>query len=139
MLLAMNLKFALSALRCCFLVGFTGLLVILLGPFQGLERTLGLTDSVAHCLAFYGLTVGLFIVLPRFRRIDIALGSLLLAASSEVAQSFTGRTGSLADFAADSFGIICAVSPAIADRWRHAFTQRAARSMGHAQLSSAKN
>lgn len=34
MLFAMNLKFALSALPCCFLVGVIGLLVILLVPFQ---------------------------------------------------------------------------------------------------------
>lgn len=116
----MRLLSPLSLARVCFCLAAVGLVVVLLGPFQGLERNFGLTDEVGHGFAFYAFTIGLFVVLPRFRRMDLALAALALAALSEVAQSITGRTGSFSDFTSDALGILCAVSPAIAERWRYA-------------------
>lgn len=131
----MRLLTPLSLARACFFLAAVGLVVVLIGPFQGLERNFGLSDEFAHGLAFYAFTVGLFVVLPRFRRIDIALAGLALAASSEIAQSFTGRSGSFSDFTADALGILCAVSPAIAERWRYAVvhgSQASSKTMGRA-------
>ena len=100
--------------------GFATLLVILLGPFQGLEARIGLSDKTAHAAAFYALSLGLFASLPRIRRTDLAIGVVAFAAATEVAQTFTGRTGSFEDFAADATGVLVAVLPAMVERLRYA-------------------
>ncbi len=100
--------------------GFATLLVILLGPFQGLEARIGLSDKTAHAAAFYALSLGLFASLPRVRRTDLAIGVVAFAAATEVAQTFTGRTGSFEDFAADATGVLVAVLPAMVERLRYA-------------------
>ena len=100
--------------------GFATLLVILLGPFQGLEARIGLSDKTAHAAAFYALSLGLFASLPRVRRTDLAIGVVAFAAATEVAQTFTGRTGSFEDLAADATGVLVAVLPAMVERLRYA-------------------
>jgi VanZ family protein len=99
--------------------GFATLLVLLLGPFQGLEARLGLSDKTAHAAAFYVLSLGLFASFPRIRRTDLAFGVVGFAAATEIAQLFTGRSGSFEDFAADSAGIVIAVLPAMVERLRY--------------------
>lgn len=100
--------------------GFLTLVVLLLGPFQGLETRLGLSDKTAHAAAFYVLSLGLFASLPRIRRTDLAFGVAAFAAATEVAQTFTGRSGSFEDFAANAAGIAIAVLPAMVERLRYA-------------------
>jgi len=107
-------------------IGLAALLVLLLGPFQGLEERIGLSDKAAHVAAFYVLSLALFAALPSLRRTDLALGVLALAAATEVAQTFTGRTGSFPDFAADAAGVLVAVLPATVERLRYFLTSTTA-------------
>lgn len=104
--------------RIAVAIGFVALIVLLLGPFQGLEQRIGLSDKTAHAAAFYVLSLALFAALPRLRRTDLALGLLALAAATEIAQTMTGRSGSFADFAADGAGVLVAVLPAMVERLR---------------------
>ena len=85
--------------------------VVLLGPFQGAERALMLSDKQAHGLAFFVFTFVSFVAAPRIRRGDLALTALALAASSEIAQAVVGCDGNAADFLADAIGIALAVAP----------------------------
>lgn len=100
-------------------VGFAAMVVLLLGPFQGLEQHFGLSDKTAHAAAFYVLSLALFAALPGLRRTDLALGLLAFAAATEIGQTMTGRSGSIADFAADGTGVLIAVLPAMVERLRY--------------------
>ncbi len=112
--------------RIAVAINFVGLLVLLLGPFQGLEQHLGLSDKSAHAIAFYVLSLALFASLPRLRRTDLAFGLLAFAAATEIAQTLTGRSGSFADFAADAVGVAGAVIPAMIERLRYILTRQTA-------------
>ena len=58
----------LTLCRAALWIGGVSLVVLMLGPFQGMERAFGLNDKAAHALAFYGLSIGLFLAAPRSRR-----------------------------------------------------------------------
>lgn len=92
--------------------------VLMLGPFQGLERSLGLSDAVAHAIAFYLLTVMAFLVAPRARRTDLWIMVMAFGVAVEIIQGFTGRSASLADLMADAFGATAAILPGLVERLR---------------------
>jgi hypothetical protein len=94
------------------------LAVLMLGPFQALENAMPVSDKVLHAGAFYVLANGLFIALPRNRRVDIALGLLALAVTSEVLQGLVGRDCDIFDMLADGLGIYAAVIPLWVERLR---------------------
>jgi VanZ family protein len=108
-----------SLLRLGALVSGALLTALLLGPFQGLERHLGLSDTVAHAMAFYAVTVGLFAIAPHHRRTDLALAALAFGVVIELAQGLTGRSLSLLDLAWDAVGISAALLPGLVERLRH--------------------
>ena len=93
--------------------------VVLLGPFQGLEREFGLSDGAAHAMLFYLSTLGAFAAFPQRRRTDLALGMLALAALTEALQGLTGRSMSVGDLAADALGVAAAAAPALIERLRY--------------------
>jgi hypothetical protein len=93
------------AARGVLLIGALGAATLMLGPFQGLERNLGLNDKAAHALAFGILTAVAFLACPRMRRADLALAALVLGGGVEVAQMFGNRSASLLDWLADGAGI----------------------------------
>ena len=95
-----------------------GMVVLMLGPFQGLERVFGLGDKPAHAVAFFCVATGLFAIVPNWRRGDIALGVLLLGVLSEGLQGLTGRSMSLTDFMADASGVLIALIPGWIERLR---------------------
>ena len=82
------------------------LFVLMLGPFQGAEQTLGLSDKQAHGVGFALITSALFMSLPNQPRWRLALVALALGGLVEVIQAYTGRSGSLLDLGADSVGIL---------------------------------
>lgn len=92
-------------------IGLAGLTLLLVGPFQGVEASFGLSDKAAHAIAFYALTVGLFIAAPKVRRGDLVWAALLLASGSELLQAAAGRDAQFMDFAADAAGVIAAWLP----------------------------
>jgi VanZ family protein len=94
-----------TAARLTLLAGSLTVAVLTLGPFQGAESHFGLTDKEAHAIAFGGLLAVSFLACPRMRRNDLTLAALVLGAAIEVAQSFTGRDGNVADWLADALGI----------------------------------
>lgn len=96
-----------------------GLLVIMVGPFQGVERILGLNDSVAHAIAFYGLSLMVFAVAPTWRRNDLAVAVFGIGVLVELAQGLMGRSASVLDLCANSVGIAAAVLPSFVERLRH--------------------
>lgn len=93
--------------------------VLTLGPFQGLEQTIGLSDKAAHALAFYGLAVMAFAVAPGRRATDLAVMVLAFGIAIEVVQGLTGRSASLGDFLADLTGVVLATAPGLLERFRH--------------------
>ena len=105
-------------LRICAVACGLGMAVLLLGPFQGLERVFGLGDKPAHAVAFFCVATGLFAIIPNWRRGDIALGVLLLGVLSEGLQGLTGRSMSLTDFMADASGVLIALIPGWIERLR---------------------
>jgi hypothetical protein len=106
------------------ILGLSALLLIsiagLMLPLPGGGRILPKLGDMAHAPLFAGITIGLVLFWHSLRpllRWRPLLGRLLLAsitvfvfgALTEIAQSLTGRTGSLHDLAADSWGIFAAV------------------------------
>ena len=92
--------------RVVLTVGAICAAVLMLGPYQGLEHVFGLSDKVAHALAFGALLAVSFLAFPRMRRNDLAIAAVMLGASVEVAQMFTSdRSASSSDLFADSLGV----------------------------------
>lgn len=108
----------LAALRIAFVVGSVGLMVLLLGPFQGLEHVFGLTDKPAHAIASFAVAQALFAIAPRWRRTDLAMIMLVFAIATELAQGLTGRSMSISDFGADALGIGVALIPGMIEQLR---------------------
>jgi len=105
-------------LRIVAFASAVGLAILMLGPYQGLEIEFGLSDKPAHAIAAFFVAQGLFLVAPRWRRLDLALIVLLSGAVIEVAQALTGRSMSLSDFAADVLGIAVALMPGAIEQLR---------------------
>ena len=94
-----------TAVRLAAALGVVCLLVLMLGPFQGAEGEVGMTDGMAH-LAAFGLIAGaLMINLPRSPRVHVAALALSIGIAVEFIQGATGRSASLHDVAADAIGI----------------------------------
>ncbi|AZS21987.1 MULTISPECIES: hypothetical protein [unclassified Caulobacter] len=93
------------AARGALLMGGLAVAVLALGPFQGAERLIGLSDKTAHALAFGGLLAVSFLAFPRSRRSDLAIAALILGAGVEVAQLLGHRSASLLDWLADAAGV----------------------------------
>ena len=95
----------LTALRWAAAISAAGLIFMMLGPFQGAEQSVGLTDKPAHAIGFGVITAALFLVTPRASRLQIALLALCIGGLIEIIQGATGRSASLSDLAADIVGI----------------------------------
>lgn len=93
------------AARGVLVMGGLAVAVLALGPFQGAERLVGLSDKTAHALAFGGLLAVSFLAFPRSRRSDLAIAALVLGAGVEIAQLFGHRSASLLDWLADAAGV----------------------------------
>jgi len=93
------------AVRVVAAFGVVCLLVLMLGPFQGAEGGVGMTDGAAHLAAFGLITGALMINLPRSPRLHVAGLALSLGIAVELVQGATGRSASLHDVAADALGI----------------------------------
>jgi VanZ family protein len=137
------------AARAVLAVGAVTAAILMLGPFQGMEAVIGLTDKSAHAIAFGGLTAVSFAAFPRMRRSDLARAALILGGATEVAQMFGGRSASLADWAADAVGILTVYGSSLIESARKmardhgdlsfsaitAMGQRTARSRGKAVMT----
>lgn len=108
-----------ALLRVCALFSAVGLTILFLGPFTYLVDVFHVTDKEAHALAFFGVTLGLFAIAPRWRRTDLALAALAFGVLIELAQGLTGRSVSLTDLMADGVGILAALAPGMVERLRH--------------------
>ena len=95
-----------------------GLMVLMLGPFQGLEEAFGLSDKAAHAVAFFAATTGLFLIAPGWRRGDIALYAIGFGVLVELMQGLTGRSMSATDVMADGVGIAVALIPSLIEQIR---------------------
>lgn len=100
-------------------LGALGVVALTLGPFQGLEKTFGLSDKAAHAIAFYGLTLMAFTVAPARRRTDLAIMVLAFGLAIEVVQGLVGRSASVGDILADTAGVALALAPGLVERLRH--------------------
>jgi hypothetical protein len=101
----------LIAARSLLAIGSAFVAAILLGPFLGAERLLGLEDKQAHAIAFFVFTALSMVAAPKVRRLEMALAAISLAAASEIAQAVVGRDASLGDVLADAAGVLLAVAP----------------------------
>ncbi|NBB65816.1 hypothetical protein GVN18_41875 [Pseudomonas sp. ODNR1LW] len=125
-------RHAILAARLLFVFAATGTSVLMFGPFQGLEQAFGLSDKAAHAIAFYLLTVGLFLIAPNRRRDDLVIFTVAAALAAEGLQFFTGRSVSIGDFLAGAAGALAAWLPGFVEQVRHA-----ARRYPHLTLSQA--
>lgn len=96
---------ALALARAGTTLGALALIALMLGPFQGLERRVGLTDVLAHAVGFAIITAAILLNLPRLGRLPAAGLSLALGGGIELLQAGLGRSASLPDLAADLVGI----------------------------------
>ncbi|KAK0360837.1 hypothetical protein LTR94_025758 [Friedmanniomyces endolithicus] len=101
----------LIAFRLAYASGVGLMLVLLFGPYQGLEQSLGMNDLTAHAIAFYLATLGLFAIAPTRRRDDLIFFVMAGALAVEVLQPATGRSMALSDFLAGVAGVLCAYLP----------------------------
>lgn len=92
-------------LRAAATAGALALIALMLGPFQGLEQRVGLTDVAAHAVGFGVITAALLLNLPRLGRLPAAGLALGLGGGIELLQAILGRSASLTDLAADLVGI----------------------------------
>ena len=100
---------------------FLGVLAVVastLGPFAGAEEILGMSDKVAHAVAFGALLMVAFFAFPFRRRFDMMLIALAIGAGVEIAQTYVARTSSLSDWAADAVGIYAVYAVSMIERWR---------------------
>ena len=112
-----------ALLRIGAVVAACGLTLLFLGPFTYLVDVFHVTDKEAHAMVFFGVTLGLFAIAPRWRRTDLALAALAFGVVIELAQGFTGRSVSLTDLAANAVGILAALLPGLVESLRrHART-----------------
>lgn len=117
--------------RVVLVLGALTAVTLMLGPFQGMERLLGLDDKSAHAIAFGGLTAVSFAAFPRLRRADLARTALLLGGAVEIAQLFGGRSASLIDWLADAAGIFTVYGSSLIESGR-----KMAREQGELSLAS---
>lgn len=115
-----------AAARFTLLAGALSVVVLTLGPFQGAEGHLGLTDKEAHAIAFGGLLAVSFLAFPRMRRNDLMIAALVLGAAIEVAQVIAHRDGNIADWLADAAGILTIYGASMIETVR-----KMAREQGH--------
>lgn len=83
-----------------------GLLFVMIGPFQGAERGVGVSDGTAHALAFAFITGALLLNLPKRSRLQIVLLALGVGIGVEFAQGLSGRDADWHDVVADVVGIL---------------------------------
>lgn len=86
-------------------VGAVMLIALMLGPFQGLEQRVGMTDVLAHAVGFAIITAAILLNLPRLGRLSAAGLALALGLAIEMLQAQLGRSASLSDLGADLVGI----------------------------------
>ncbi|UAL08997.1 VanZ family protein [Caulobacter segnis] len=115
-----------AAARVTLLLGALTVAVLTLGPFQGAERLVGLSDKEAHALAFGGLLAVSFLAFPRMRRNDLALAALILGGATEIAQIIGHRDGNFLDWLADAAGILVVHGASLIESVR-----KMAREQGH--------
>lgn len=96
---------ALALVRAGATAGAVMLIALMLGPFQGLEQRVGMTDVLAHVAGFAIITAAILLNLPRLGRLPAAGLALALGITVELLQAQLGRSASLSDLAADLVGI----------------------------------
>jgi len=92
-------------LRAGATLGALALVALMLGPFQGLEQRVGMTDVLAHAVGFAIITAAILLNLPQLGRLPAAGLALALGIAVELLQAQLGRSASLSDLAADLVGI----------------------------------
>lgn len=95
-------------LRWGAVLALLGLFVAMLGPFQGAERAVGLTDKPAHAIGFFVVTACLTVLAPRLGLWRTALLAVALGAGVEAIQGLTGRSANPFDLLADIAGVAAA-------------------------------
>ncbi|WP_395942754.1 hypothetical protein [Brevundimonas sp.] len=81
------------------------LFVAMLGPFQGAEEGVGLSDKPAHAIGFFIITCSLTLIAPGLGVLRTALLAIALGAGVEVIQGFSGRSANPFDLLADCVGV----------------------------------
>lgn len=104
--------------RGALVVGVLAVVALTLGPFAGSEEIFGMSDKVAHAVAFGGLLMISFFAFPFRRRFDMMLIALAIGAAVEIAQTYVARSSSLSDWVADAVGIYAVYAISMIERWR---------------------
>ena len=92
-------------IRWIALGGIALLIVLMVGPFQGAERGLGLTDKAAHAVAFGMITGAIFLNWLRASKVQVAGLALSIGIAVELVQALSGRDAELGDVLWDAVGI----------------------------------
>lgn len=97
--------------RTLLVVGGGGCALLMIGPFQGLEKAWVPWDKAAHFLFFYGVTVMLYLAFPGRRRLDLTLLAIFMGCGIEGLQGLNGRDAGLGDMAANALGAMAVLAP----------------------------
>lgn len=88
---------------------FTGLLVLMIGPFGGVEAAANIWDKAAHFVAFGLILWAIGVLWRRMPRLWAAAFALAVGAAVEIIQGQVGRDASWGDLLADALGILAAL------------------------------
>lgn len=106
-----------TLLRLAAIAVFGVLMILMLGPFGNVEAASGISDKVAHFVAFGAILLCLGVLFPRTPRILLAIGAVAVGAAVELIQGQVGRDASWGDLLADLLGVIAVLL--IWGGWRH--------------------
>jgi len=114
----------LPVFACCLTVFFATIITLgALNPPGNGGSALPFTDKQLHFIAFFVLTLPLAMARPRWM-LWFAPLALAYGAAIELIQPSVGRSGDVADFAADALGVLCGLSPALLSRYKAARNAR---------------
>lgn len=82
------------------------LFLLMIGPFQGAEQSVGLTDKPAHALAFAIITAAILLNFAQVTRLQAVGLAILAGVAVEGVQGLSGRDMEFADVLADALGAI---------------------------------
>lgn len=92
------------------LVAVAILLVLMIGPFQGVEQASGMSDKLLHAAAFGVITAAALVNLRDWSRVQVVTVVFLLGIGVEVVQGMTGRDMDMKDAVADLVGVVVVAS-----------------------------
>ncbi|CAN5189456.1 VanZ family protein [soil metagenome] len=105
-------------------------LAIFLGPLASLMAMAPVSAPLFHAITYYVVAAAAFAAFPRLRRSDICAITVVMGGLIEVLQLMTGRHAQIANWLADSAGVLVLYAPGKIEHLRHLARKHAYTSFG---------